>query len=99
MRATAAGPGQSLDQAGQSQLAYSLGTPVCHTIHLAFLRGSTAHSVEIPLFIDWGGFTMLKKNLRWIVPLVVLLAVVALALTITPLATHAASPNIVVWAR
>ena len=42
---------------------------------------------------------MLKKNLRWIVPLVVLLAVVALALTITPLATHAASPNIVVWSH
>ncbi|WP_275935491.1 hypothetical protein [Thermogemmatispora onikobensis] len=40
---------------------------------------------------------MLKKNLRWIVPLVVLLAVVALALTITPLATHAASPNIYWW--
>ncbi|WP_272945048.1 hypothetical protein [Thermogemmatispora carboxidivorans] len=40
---------------------------------------------------------MLKKNLRWIVPLVVLLAVVALALTLTPLATHAASPNIYWW--
>ncbi|WP_297167261.1 hypothetical protein [Thermogemmatispora sp.] len=40
---------------------------------------------------------MLKKNLRWIVPLAVLLAVVALALTITPLATHAVNPNWVWW--
>jgi hypothetical protein len=40
---------------------------------------------------------MLKHSIRWVVPLVLLIVVVALALTLTPLATHAASPDIFWW--